>query len=103
MLPGICAGEFINRNLTAGTAILVPASPAPYKTPAFDFSRFTLGTHVREASGYVARVEESVVPAPPPGFELAGSFAPTARPTPMPLSFSGRFVRVYRRATPDTR
>jgi hypothetical protein len=97
------AGGFINHSLAARAPILVPASPGPYEMPVFDFSRFRLVTDRCQPHDYVVQVEETAALVAPTGYQLAGSFAASARGETTPLSFSGRSVGVYRHTQSDTR
>ncbi|MCX6906435.1 MAG: hypothetical protein NTY01_00155, partial [Verrucomicrobia bacterium] len=92
------AGDFINRQLSHGVAVLVPKSPGPYKLPAFDFIRLRLVTDPKASHGFAVQVEDRRKPATPAGFELMASFPPERTQPPTPLSFSGRLARIYRRA-----
>ena len=93
------AGEFINRELPADCAVATPKSPGPYEMPAFDFSRVRLVSNPKAPHEFAVRVEDHARPGTSEGFELMVSFPPERTQPPTPLSFSGRLVRVYRRAT----
>lgn len=92
------AGEFINRTLLTGSAVAVPKSPGPYEMPAFDFVRLRLVTDPKAPHEFAVQVEDSKKPAIPAGFELVAGFPDARVQRPTPLSFSGRFARIYRRA-----
>jgi hypothetical protein len=105
------AGEFINRELPAGCALPMPASPGPYEMPAFDFSRVRPVMDATAPHEFLARVEDRWKPVAPAGFEWMAGFSPAGAerlvrgmpentPPPTPLSFSGRSVRVYRKQAP---
>ncbi|MBI5684828.1 MAG: hypothetical protein HZC54_07090 [Verrucomicrobia bacterium] len=91
------AGEFINRELPAGSTLAAPESPGPYEMPAFDFSRVRLVTNAKAPHEFAVRIEDHRKPATPAGFELAAGFPDARVQPPTPLSFSGRFARIYRK------
>ncbi len=96
------SGEFVNQRFQKPTTILVPVSPGPYEMPAFDFSRHQLVSNPSAPAEVVVRVEGEERPEPPPGYSVTKSF-PTDNRLELPLSFSGRFVRVYRRIPSNPR
>ena len=89
------AGEFINHEISAGSVVMTPKSPGPYKAPAFDFSRLRLVSDPKEPHEFVVQVEDRRSPATPTGFELMAGFPKELTLPPTPLSFSGQLVRIY--------
>lgn len=92
------AGKFINHELPAGCAVAVPKSPGPYEMPAFNFSRVRLLSDPKAPHEFAVQVEDHTRLGKPEGFELMASFPAERTQPPTPLSFSGRLVRIYRRA-----